>query len=471
MADDTIIDETTTVARGSSNPVESINSIRDIAKQYTDVGNGARFYLKNRRSVRYCRPIGWLIFDGTRWVVDHTDGIYAYAEKTALAVYGEAEDRPIEQREIAHHARSSQSMPRIRAMLDAARHRLAVSADDLDSDQMALNCHNGTIDLRTGTLIKHNRSHLITKSCNASYDPAAEAPIFTQFINRIFRGSPNLIPYVQRALGYAATGIVSEQSLFFLHGSGANGKTTLLDAVCYALGDYAGKADPELLMAKSYQSHPTGMADLKGKRLCVLSETNRERGFDEARLKDLSGETRIKARGMYKDFFEFSATHKLFLYSNHKPTVTGNDHGLWRRIKLVPFSETITDTERNPALPEQLRSEASGILNWVVKGCLNWQRLGLQQPQEVDSATREYRSEMDTLGAFLSDCCELGGGLSELSTPLYERYSAWMDASGEKPVSQKAFTAELRVRGPQLVGRCSKTGRKLWRGIALKAAA
>jgi putative DNA primase/helicase len=275
---------------------------------------------------------------------------------------------------------------------------------------------------------------------------------------------------VQKSLGYASTGLTTEQVLFFLYGSGANGKTTLLDAVMYALGDYAGKADRDLLTAREGAVHPTNVADLMGRRLVVCSETNEGTRLDEAKLKDLVGESRLKARFMRQDFFEFNATHKVFLYSNHKPMVRGTDFGFWRRMRLVPFVETIGDEEKDRDLPAKLQAEADGILAWLVEGCGLWRGEGLGTPDEVAKATEEYRQEMDSIGAFLSECCEVNTSLQAAARDLYGAYTGYCEDVGEKPLSQKRLGAQLRERG--LVShRDSYSGRTIWRGIGLKATA
>ncbi|HEX8913557.1 MAG TPA: phage/plasmid primase, P4 family, partial [Humisphaera sp.] len=355
---------------------------------------------------------------------------------------------------------------RITAMTELAKPYLAVTAAQLDADPLLLNCPNGTVDLRTCTLRPHRRADYITKCCAAAYDPAAPRPTFDRFCARVFRTHPELVPFVQKALGYAATGLVTEQVMFFFHGAGANGKTTLLDAACRALGDYAGKVDRDLLAASDRQGHPTNVADLQGMRVAVCSETNEGVRYDEAKMKDLVGETRLKARFMRCDFFEFEATHKIFTYSNHRPLVRGTDHGFWRRMRLVPFVETIGEDEKDTALPDKLRAEWAGVLAWIVEGCRRWRAEGLGVPAEVARATGDYRREMDSIGLFLDEGCVRGERLSAPARDLYAAYVAWTEDAGEKPLSQKRLGMELAKRG-LTSDRDSYTGRRVWRGIGL----
>jgi putative DNA primase/helicase len=462
------------------------NQLREIARQLTDIGNAARFEAQHGRDIRYCYPRGqWLCFDGTRWRWDERGKAVALAMRTALAILDEAQaeskaaaNATDEQAQARHAARAaallkwaltSQKRDRIMAMLALAMPGLAISTDQLDTDPMLLNCGNGTVDLRTGELHRHRREDFITKQCLASYRPDATAPTFQRFLARIFRAHPSLIPFMQRAIGYAATGSTREQCLFFLFGRGANGKTTLIDAAMLALGDYAAKADPDLLMQRDGSAaHPCNVADLLGRRMVVCAETNEGRRFDESRLKDLVGETRLKARFMRQDFFEFAATHKIFLYSNHKPTVRGTDFGFWRRMRMVPFVETISDDEKDSNLPAKLAEEVDGILAWIVAGSVAWHREGLNPPPEVNAATADYRTEMDSIGAFLADCCIEAEKLVSYAADLYAAYVKWCDRNGEHALSQKRLGTTLAERG-YVSTRCGYSDRKMWRGIGLKA--
>jgi putative DNA primase/helicase len=272
---------------------------------------------------------------------------------------------------------------------------------------------------------------------------------------------------MQRLIGYGATGSTREQVLVFGYGGGCNGKSTLFDAIAFPLGDYCGRAAPDLLMSADRSGHPAAVADLFGKRLMLCNEVREGRRFDGAMVKQLTGETQIKARHMYGDFFEFPATHKLVIFSNHKPIVTEADWGFWRRMLLIPFTETIAESEKDYALPEKLKAEADGILTWIVRGACQWYREGLGVPSEVSDATRQYRSEMDVIGTFITECCVDGDRLTAYATALYETYRQWADANGEYVASQKKFGSQLRDRGYRS-DRCGKTGRMVWFGLAAK---
>ncbi|MDP2734893.1 MAG: phage/plasmid primase, P4 family, partial [bacterium] len=327
--------------------------------------------------------------------------------------------------------------------------------------------NNGSVDLRTGGLRAHQRTDLITKLAPVAYDPKADAPIFKAFLRQIFFQNESLIGFVKRAFGYALTGSVEEQVLFFFHGSGQNGKTTLVNAILNTLGpDYAQTAAPGLLMVKRNEPHPTEIADLWGKRVIVTVEVEQGKRLAEVLVKQLTGSERLKGRFMRKDFFEFSPMHKIFLVANHKPVIKGTDFAIWRRIKLVPFNIVIPEAERDTTLPEKLKGEVAGILAWCVQGCLEWQRNGLGTPEEVKVATAEYKSEMDTLGDFLAERCEVDPEAEVVKADLYGAYIEWAEKGGEHPLSKKEFGMRLKERRIE-DNRSGKERTRVWRGLKL----
>ena len=328
-----------------------------------------------------------------------------------------------------------------------------------------LNVENGTVDLRKGELREHRRADLITKLAPVEYDPGAQAPTWEAALERLLP-SHDLRTFFQRFVGYCLTGDTSEQVLVFLHGLGANGKSTIINALLDVLGDYGQQAAPELLTVKGY-SHPTELADLKGARLVASIEVEEGKRLAESLVKQLTGGDRIKARRMREDFWEFEATHKLLLAANHKPVVRGTDHAIWRRIKLVPFNVTIPEHEKDKKLPEKLHAERAGILAWAIRGCLDWQQNGLGESEEVSMATADYRREMDVLAAFMEECCVLSEDVHAEATPLYNVFRKWCVTAGEPEKSQTRFGSMLRDRGFK-DGKHSQTRRKLWRGIGLR---
>ena len=260
-------------------------------------------------------------------------------------------------------------------------------------------------------------------------------------------GNTELIQFLQRAVGYALTAQTIEQVLFFLYGTGANGKSTFLETVKAVLGDYAQQMPTDTLMSKDKSSIPNDIARLKGARFVAAMETEEGKRLSEVQVKQLTGGDTLSARFMRAEFFDFTPTHKLFVGTNHKPLIRGTDYAIWRRIRLIPFIVTIPPEERDKNLPIKLRDELSGILAWAVRGCLDWQENGLGEPDAVKGATESYRKDMDILSEFLDERCALGTGLKVKAGDLYAAYKNWSEASGEYPVSQTRFGTQMVERG------------------------
>jgi putative DNA primase/helicase len=228
------------------------------------------------------------------------------------------------------------------------------------------------------------------------------------------------------------------------------------------------KAPPDLLMAKRGESHPTERADLFGKRFVACIETEEGRRLAEALVKELTGGDRIRARRMREDFWEFGPTHHVWLVSNHKPIIAGTDNGIWRRIKLIPFDVVLPYAEQDKDLPEKLETELPGILNWALEGCLEWQHNGMQEPEMVRVATKDYSEEMDDIGQFIEEHCQLGPSFMAPATELYQAYLA---ANPRSSLSQKVFGAALRRRG-FTSGRITSGVNKAkhgWEGLRLRS--
>jgi len=325
-----------------------------------------------------------------------------------------------------------------------------VLVSQIDANHMLLNVGNGTIDLATGRMHAHRRQDGITKIGRARYDPSAPCPRWLAFLQRIFDGDDELIAFIQRAVGYSLTGQVSEQCLFFLYGTGQNGKSVFIQTLLHVLGEYAQKAPTEMIMKQERSnagSASPDMARLRGVRLAVTAELEENQRMGESRVKDLTGADRIVARPLYRDPIEFEPTHKLWIYGNHKPTIRGTDEGIWRRIRLIPFTVTIPNDEKDAHLVEKLQAECDGILAWAVAGCLAWQREGLGIPTAVAEATEAYRNESDRLGAFLEECCIVEEYARAGKNEVYAAYEQWCRDSGEHVVSKKKLSQMLAERG------------------------
>src|SRR5215208_985754 len=436
----------------------------------TDTGNAERLADRHGTNLRYCHPWGkWLVYDGTRWHVDDRGSVVRLAKDAARSIFEEAKEAPSDMKanQLGKWASSSLSESKLRAMISLTQSEpgIPVLPEEMDASPDLLNVLNGTIDLRAGKLREHRREDLITKLAPVEYDPNGAAPLWAQTLERVLP-DPEVRAFFKKLCGYALTGDVSEQMLPVLYGTGANGKSTVLNTLLAVLGDYGMQAAPDLLVAKK-GSHPTELADLFGMRLVASIEVEDGSRLAESLVKQLTGGDRVKARRMRQDFWEFEPTHKVLMACNHKPQVRGTDNAIWRRIRLVPFTETIPPAEQDRQLPDKLRAEASGILAWAVEGCLEWRREGLQAPEEVRKATAGYRSEMDVLGTFLRECCELGHEHNVAAKDLYGAYKMWCEEGGERPESKRKFGSRLTDRGGFERYRGGADGGHRWRGVDL----
>jgi putative DNA primase/helicase len=434
----------------------------------TDTGLAERFALQHGDDVRYCHAWAkWLCWDGTRWKIDDGGAVDQLGKQTVRSILREAADEADDARRkaLTAFAKSSESVARRTAMLTLARSEppIPVSPDVLDTNPWILNCPNGRIDLRTGQPCEHRREDFITKLCQVEYQPAAPCPIWLNTLDKCFARTHDLIDFVQRFAGYCLTGDVSEQILSIWHGVGANGKSTILNALMEMLGpDYAMKATADLLLMKRDNAHPTALTDLHGKRLVACIETDEGRRLAEALVKELTGGDPIRARRMREDFWQFMPTHKVVLACNHRPTVRGTDLAIWRRLKLVPFNVVIPPAERDKHLPEKLRAELPGVLAWSVRGCLDWQQHGLGEPKAIVEATANYQNAEDVLLNFIGECCVVEPGARVKAADLLDFYKEW---SGDRHITSRKLTGMLTERG---VERYTNNG--LWyRGIGLSA--
>lgn len=450
---------------------DDVDDLAGLVKPHTDDANALRFTHTHSDTLRYVPEWAtWLRWDGTRWARDKKGCVVDLARGVARAIYHDAMRAAGDEHKTAMRwAAVSGNAPRIHAMLDLARTHpgTPVLAEELDADPWLLNVTNGTLDLRNGQLRPHRQTDLITKRAGCAYDLHADAPRFETFLEQVIP-DPDVRDFLQAYIGYCLTGLTTEQILLFAHGHGANGKTTLIQALLHVLGDYGKQAEPDLLLQRD-NAHPTGVADLQGARMVVSSEIEDGRRLAETTVKQLTGSDRIKARYMRQDFFEFEPTHKLLIATNHKPGVRGTDHAIWRRIRLVPFNVTIPKANQDHRLPDALREEASGILTWAVAGAQLWQTRGLPTPAAIQIATDAYRAEEDRVGAYLTECCVFDDTSSESAGDLYAEYSAWTEANGERPLSQKRFGARLTERNLDRQ-RLGAAQRWHWIGIRLSPA-
>ncbi|WP_275119186.1 DNA primase family protein [Alkalihalobacterium chitinilyticum] len=248
-------------------------------------------------------------------------------------------------------------------------------------------------------------------------------------------------------MGYTLTGDTSEQVIFFLYGNGGNGKSTLVNIVKEIHGDYGKQTNADTFTVRKSDRVNNDIAALKGARLVAATESEDGVKLAESLVKQLTGGEPIQARFLHKEFFEYVPQFKILFTTNHKPVIVGQDDGIWRRIRLVPFTVQISDDKKNKKLPEKLREEMSGILRWAVEGCLKWQEEGLQIPKEVEEATTDYRDEMNIMGSFLQKVCTHHPNAKCKVSDLYEKYKMWCEQNGEYELSKQQFNRKIEEQG------------------------
>lgn len=405
-----------------------------------------RLAAQHEGQLLHVHRMGWHVWDGTRWKPDD-DGapLRAVRDTIGQALVDLRYLPPDERDKLYKDISKSESASAMNGILTlaGADERLATAPARLDTHAHLLNCRNGTVDLRTGELRAHTPADMITKVAGCDFDWDAKGELFREFVEQVLPDAGTR-DFVQRVLGQALCGTVTEHVLPILTGKGKNGKTTLIETVRSALGDYAMEAEPDLLLARE-SAHPTGLADLLGRRLVTCQETDEGRRLAAATVKRLTGGDRIRARRMRQDFFEFIPSHTVVMITNHKPRVSGDDDALWRRIRVVPF-DFIPDRPDN-TLPERLRADLPGVLAWLVLGYLDYVDKGLETPQDVSEATGRYRGDSDALGRFLQERAIANPQAHVRARELYHAWETWSKDAGEQPISEVEFANALDRRG------------------------
>ena len=433
----------------------------------TDTGNAERLVFHHGDELRYCYELGkWLIWNGRRWKVDDSGGIHRKAKDTVRRIGAEAMQiyDETERRAMLKWAMTSESRTRQRDLITLAESHLPVAQEQLDMDPWLLNVQNGTLDLRTGKLMAHSKEQMLTKICPVEYRNTT-SKLWDSFLKRVLP-DPKVRAFVQRAVGYSLTGGCGEEVLFFLYGTGRNGKSKFIEAIQYIMGDYASTTRPEVFMEKKHDAIPVELAALKGVRFTSTVETSYGQRFAESLIKQITGGDEVQVRFMRQDPFTYKPQFKIWLASNNKPDIRGRDQGIWSRIMLIPFTVMIPPQERDKQLGEKLKKEGEAILSWAVEGCLAWQKEGLNPPEQVLDAVNEYQEETDRLSGFFEDCCTLNPLAKATTRDLYSAYEMWCLDNGETPVRKIMFSRMLRERGFSSVRIGAKSARG-WAGIKL----
>ena len=429
---------------------------------FADTGNADRLVMAHGADLRYCFAFRkWMVWDGKRWVIDETGRAVIRAKRTIIEFLRQAADK--EDKGAQSFAHASLFIKFQRAMLALAEPELAITPAELDRDPSLLNFTNGTVDLKTGVLRPHRRSDLITKMVHFPYRPGAPCKLFLAFLSEIMGGGPDasegaleradeLMRYLQVGLGYSITGEVSEKAIFLAHGSGDNGKTTLLSVIRELIREYATTVGLDLLTAR-YESNnvAAARANLRGARLVVSSETEEGQQLNAARLKRIcqgpGGE--IEACRKYENPITFPETHKLWIDANHKPELPAADAAVWNRVHLVPFAVTIPKDRQDRKLNAKLIQEGEGILAWLVEGTKQWYAQGMPRSEVVDEATQAWQRELDRLAEYLDEYTEKTSDPQGwiLNKALFPSYKSWCEGNGERFLPQPRFTKQMEAMG------------------------
>lgn len=424
---------------------------------FTDTANASRFVTYHGDKVRYNNTNHrWYIWNGKIWQRDDRQAIYELVRDTSqrtkkiLMNYTDTAQTDALLKGISKLQNNyTQDM-----MLRQAQSfsEISCTETDFDKDSNVFNVLNGTIRFTdTGyTFTEHKKEDMLTQLIEIEFNSNAVCPKWQKFLDDIFSGNTEMISYVQRAIGYTLSGSTSENCLLFMYGGGSNGKSTFAEVLRNLFGVYHRKADASLITVKNNDSNTNDRARLKGARLVILSEIEQGRRLNESLVKDLTGGDVISARFLHQEFFEYIPQFVLWLYGNHKPVFRGQDDGIKRRMRLIPFRKQFAGEEKKTReeIIIPILKEISGILLWALHGYEEWKAKGLKEPEQILNATAEYIDEMDTVKQFINQCCQIVNGSKCLGKKLYELYQVWMKENGEGAVTkQKDFYNSLVSKG------------------------
>ena len=428
---------------------QAIDNQDDLAVIFTE---------KYRRELRYVPSIGkWYVWDGTRWVVDIVLAVYDLIRRLCRQYCSSNKET---RKKMLNGATISAIERMVRS--DPAH---AITLDVWDQNDWVLNTPAGIVNLESGETTPHNPEAYCTMITGAG--PEGTCPEFLKFLHDITEGDEDLIGFLQRIFGYACTGSTKGHALFFFYGTGGNGKGTLLNTILDILNDYSVTAPMSVFTESKHNAHPTELALLMNARLVVAQETNEGKRWDEARIKTLTGADPITARFMRQDFFTFLPKFTLIIAGNHKPSLYSVDPAIKRRVHLIPFNVTIPKDKCDPDLPEKLKAESAGIMQWMIDGVLDYSEIGLSPPQSVLDATKNYFDDEDVYQQWVKDCCVTGKDCRDAPTDLFESWKEYATEGNLNVGNTKTFKSKLESMGFHQ----TKTGTKgrRYKGIEVKA--
>jgi putative DNA primase/helicase len=435
------------------------------ARAKTEIPEYSDFALADEFAARYgtifrhvTNRNDWYFYDGKVWGIDEKLNRYTFAREMCSQKARECPEDGV--KKALTHANTVADVVKV-VGYDGEMKALI---NEFDRDQMLLNTQDGVVDLRNGSIRTHRYDDYVSQITSCGLGDGC--PTWIDFLKRITCGDDDLRAYLQRVFGYALTGGTKEHALFFLYGSGANGKSVFIGVLAGILNTYHRTAAMQTFIVASGDQHPTDLAGLVGSRAVTASETERGRTWDENKIKTITGGDEVSARFMRGDFFEFIPQFKIIVAGNNKPKLKSTDEAIRRRFNLIPFLATIPPEERDLDLPEKLKAEYPGILKWAIEGCLEWQRIGLDPPPVVRAATDEYIRSQNVVNNWIEERCDTGYGLSAMSSALYGDFKEWSHQVGEDSLKQADFNKALE----ELRFKLRKTKSfNSWDGLKLRA--
>lgn len=414
----------------------------ELAPAFSEEDLALRFSRRHGDELRYVAAWNkWYRFDGQTWKPDDTRNTFSLARNLCREV-ASGINKPRDAKAIAN----AKTRAAVVALAGEDR-RLAATVDQWDTDLWALNTPEGVFDLRNGECRDARADDYMTKITSVAPDADCPMPVWLAFLEKVTAGDKELQGFLARMAGYALTGSTSEHALFFLYGTGGNGKGVFMNTLTRIMGDYHRAAPIETFTETNADKHPTELAMLRGARLVTSTETEEGRRWAESRLKALTGGDPIAARFMRQDFFEYTPQFKLMISGNHKPGLRSVDEAIRRRINMLPFVVTIPPEERDKDLGTKLVVEYPGILAWMIKGCEDWRKNGLAPPTAVADATASYLENEDAMGLWIELCCAKGPDYWTPVGALFERWKVWAEATGETVGTIRRFSQRLEADG------------------------
>ena len=426
---------------------------RNIHETLNDAGNADRLIAAFGKRILYVPELkAWFVWRNGHWHACSRDKIVELATAVARQLFDDAANTTsqTDRNALLHWANTSLHINRLNAMVTLAQAQCSASVDELDADPLVLGVRNGVMNLRNGEFRAARPEDRITKIADVDFDAGATCPVWEKTLDLCMGGDAELVGFLQLAAGYSMTGLNNEQVFFFLYGTGCNGKSTIVNVLREIMGGHAVQSAPETIMAQR-NSNPSGptpeIARLAGVRFVAMVETEDGQRLAESRIKQMTGGDAMTARVLHGDPFDFVPIFKLWLAGNHRPVVRGDDYGIWRRIRMIPFTTVIPPEALDKKLPDKLRAEYPGILNWLIRGCIDWQHNGLAVPTKVAQEVEQYKSDMDLIAQWLDENCKVGPHLESRARFAYRNFAEWAKAGGHGVVTEVRFAQKMAERG------------------------